>query len=77
MNYFPIIVWFTGINTGHLGWQDLLYYVITPWLILGAYCFATGSPPVKIGQYPVLNQELTEQRDHIVHVWIHETHPDW
>lgn len=76
-NYFPVLFWITGMLKGVLFWSDLFYFVVLPYLVLGAYCFAIGSPPTKIGHFPAEDQNLETQRDHIVHVWIHETHPDW
>ncbi|WP_339688363.1 hypothetical protein [Gimesia maris] len=77
VNYFPVLIWITGILLGDLTWSDLFFFVVLPYLVLGAFCIITGSPPEKIGQFPVEDQNLETQRDHIVHVWIHETHPDW
>ncbi len=77
VNYFLVLIWITGILLGDLTWSDLFFFVVLPYLVLGAFCIITGSPPEKIGQFPVEDQNLETQRDHIVHVWIHETHPDW
>lgn len=77
VHYFPALIWITGMLMGDLYWADLFFYIVLPYLVMGAFCIVAGSPPVKIGQFPVEDQNLETQRDHIVHVWLHETHPDW
>ncbi|QDU03289.1 hypothetical protein V6x_30010 [Gimesia chilikensis] len=77
VNYFPFLIWLTGLVMGDLYWSDLFLYIVLPYLLMLAFCSIIGSPPVKIQKFEVADQSLESQRDHIVHVWIHETHPDW
>lgn len=77
VNYFPVLIWLTGLVMGDLYWSDLFLYIVLPYLLMLAFCSVIGSPPVKIQEFEVADQSLESQRDHIVHVWIHETHPDW
>ena len=72
----PPLVWIYGkfIN-GALGWLDLLWFVILPFVAL--FILSGDAPADEVRATPADTPELEKERDHVADVWVNKSFPDW
>jgi hypothetical protein len=74
----PLVIWVFGkFIAGHLGWLDLLVFVIAPVLILGFASDKMRGTAEAVRQIAVADQSLASERDQVVDVWLHRLLPNW
>jgi hypothetical protein len=76
--HFPLVIWIFGkFIVGHLGWLDLLIFVVAPFLILGLVSGMMIGAATAVRQIDVANTAIGTERDHVVDLWLHRRLPDW
>jgi hypothetical protein len=74
----PLVIWVIGkFMMGHLGWLDLLLFVVAPFLILGFAASKMSGAAEAVRQIAVADQSLAPERDRVVDVWLHRLLPNW
>ncbi|HEX2474702.1 MAG TPA: hypothetical protein VHK01_08150 [Lacipirellulaceae bacterium] len=76
--WLPTLVWLVGtFLIAEVGWLDLLWYVVLPWMVVVAAASALSGPVERVQKLPAGDPSFQAERDHIVDVWLNRRLPDW